>query len=211
MSRTAAACAALFLEGARAALQAWTSASLLALSRPERIDPVRDLVRSRDAVGLAALLVDMAGPIKQARMADVMGPYQVQHARLMQLVVQVALKCEAAQAASDGAGGGALQLERVVSRLAQWIESGRWATELGCDDQAAEAAARMGALVAGRLDANAAARLRLVIVAPLAPCLKFAQLAVASPEALVEVVSKARARGTGPDPASAPASEPERA
>jgi hypothetical protein len=186
-----AAAAGRFRNAIEAARDAWTKANLLAISKVGRLMDARAAVQSRDPAAISKLLVDMAGPIKQVRLIDVIGPRMEKHQKLMELVCRVALRCELLQAT---AAGEPVQLARVQNRLAAWVEAGRWAGGPGPQGELAQVAADMAAVCGQGLKEKDAATVRLALVAPLAPALEHLRLALEVPQAVLEGMAATQAQ-----------------
>jgi hypothetical protein len=167
-------------------------ANLLSLCRADRVDEGRAIVEGKHASRIAEVLVEMVGPIKQARLADSLGPQAQRHRQLMRLVAQVACKCELVESGAE-----AMRVERIAERLACWVERGAWDSANAADQALVASAASMGRLCGAGLTNELAAQLRLVVVAPLAPGLEFLRLALGAPRELLAVIDAAQAAARG--------------
>jgi hypothetical protein len=181
---TGSAAAGRFRNAVEAARDAWTKTGLLSISKVSRLREARTLAKSAEPVALSKLLVDMAGPIRQVRIADALSARMAQHQKLMELVVRAALKSEIHQCSKEG---GSMDFTRVQRRLESWIESGRW-SPLGsaAEDIGASRGSDMAAICADGMKPADAVVVRLTLVAPLAPALEHLRLALSVPESVLD-------------------------
>lgn len=175
--------------------KAWHRTNLISLSNAGVMRQVRDGLRDAGAQQLVSLTLDVMGPIRPVDMRDYMGETVGKHRELLALVYQLALKA----ALRDRAAGQVVDLALVKALLENWIAAGRLE---GADSAESRDSARIADLMAKdtrlqtswgvrrKVEDVEPARVRLALLAPLAPALESLQVVAQLDEALIGVMAQ---------------------
>lgn len=181
--------------------KAWFQTNMLGLAKGMTVKRVRQQLRECDAPELVALTLDVMGPIRPLDLRAYMGDVVAKQREAAGLVLRLCLR----EALQYRAAGEMLDVARVKALLLQWIRTG------GLEDQSSPAAkdlARIGALIAERTTSPEPgladilvqygvkprservdpSRIRLALVAPLAPALESMLIVAGIDEGLVAVM-----------------------
>lgn len=154
-----------FLEACEATRKSWHKTNLLSLSNPGVIRKATYSLRHDDGPNLSKLVLEVMGPIAPVKIKDAMGLMTVRHREVAGLICTLAMRCGVA----DRAPGQAVDLDAVKKMLINWIDGG----DFGVPGVFATQARAIAELMEKTNDTGLSTdRLRLAIVAPLAPALE---------------------------------------
>lgn len=213
LSRRAEAPEKIFIGACDDVRKAWFQTNMLGLAKGMTVKRVREQLRVCDAPDLAALALDVMGPIRPLDFRGYMGDVVAKHREAAGLVLRLCLR----EALRHRAAGEMLDVASVKSMLLQWISMGRLEDE---SSPAAQDLRRIGALMAERTASPEPwlaevllrygvkpktervdpARVRLALVAPLAPAVESLLIVAGIDESLIAVMG-----GQGPSEAVAAA------
>lgn len=154
-----------FIEACEATRKSWHKTNLLSLSNPGVIRKATYSLRHDDGPNLSKLVLEVMGPIAPVKIKDAMGLMTVRHREVAGLICTLAMRCGVA----NRAPGQVLDLDAVKKMLINWIDSG----DFGVPGVFATQARAIAELMEKTNDTDLSTdRLRLAIVAPLAPALE---------------------------------------
>lgn len=137
----------------------------------------REVMLRGEVDEIVALLTDIAGPVAPVDPREALGVKTHQHGQLAGLLARLAVRRAVNARATLGRPAGEDlpgEIARVIDDLACWVESGMLVGGASAVDAEAAQARQISALVERSADAADvhAARVRLALVAPLAPPLE---------------------------------------
>lgn len=174
-----------FLEACEATRKGWHQTNLLSLSNPVVMRKARYSLRHDDGPNLSKLILEVMGPIAPVKIKDAMGLMTVRHREVAGLICTLAMRCGVA----DRAPGQAVDLDAVKKMFTNWIDSG----DFGVPGVFATQARAIAELMEKTNDTDLSTdRLRLAIVAPLAPALESLMVVSRLGETMLDVLDRTK-------------------
>ena len=163
-------------------VKAWHQGRLLSMANPQVLARMRESLVQRDANKVCALWIEIMGPVAPAQIKDALNHSAKSHADMAAMVATQALRLEMLRVfVRIGGCAPAIDLERVKSDLMRWIDVGEFTPASDdVDSEDGEMSERTRAQAVRMADvlkdaaypAANAQRIRLALLAPLAPALQ---------------------------------------
>jgi len=176
-----------FLAACADTQKAWYQSNLLSICKQHSLRGARDALRRQSGGEIVELLLEVMGPVAPAKLKDAMGSVSNHHREMAKLVCSLAMRL----AVAERQPGAMVDLAEVKAMLVHWIDEGSF----GKGDAVAEdrQARRMASLLAGSEYAD---RVRLTIIAPLAPALESLIVVSKLSESMVSVMASTESRAS---------------
>lgn len=201
LNRRAEASEKIFIGACDDVRKAWFQTNMLGLAKGMTVKRVRQQLRECDAPELVALALDVMGPIRPLELRGYMGDAVAKHREAAGLVLRLCIR----EALPRRAAGEMLDVARVKAMLLQWIRTGRLEGE---SSQAAMYLGQIGSLMAERTTSPEPwladvlvrygvkprservdpSRVRLALVAPLAPAVESLLIVAGIDESLISAM-----------------------
>lgn len=173
--------------------KAWFQSHLLSISKPQVISRVRLALVNQDYRALTALMLEIMGPVAPIDPRDAMGPVSAGHQAMAGIVCSMAMRV----AIASRREGTCIDLQDVKQMLLNWIEFGDFGvrppvTQLTVEQQAQQSQVSLEARrMASVFDGNKyPERMRLAVLAPLAPPLESLIVVSTLSETMLQVMSR---------------------
>lgn len=156
-----------FLNACVDARKAWHGTNMLSITKPDTVNRVKHALVASDGPDLTKLLLEIMGPVAPAQIKDAMGTMSVAHRELAGLMCSLAFRI----AVLKRTEGNPVDLTIAKDLLASWITTGEFhfETEELLPRKYLNEAKKISELFK---QSDQADRIRLSIVAPLAPALE---------------------------------------
>lgn len=176
-----------FVDACSSARKAWHRTNLLAISKPATIGRVKQSMIHDNATVLKDLLLDIMGPVAPITPKDAMGSASVGHREMAGLICLSAMRIGCLVRKK----GDMIDLELIKNLLLSWIDFGefRFSASISMKgiDEAVASAKGMGLVFSS---VNYPDRVRLAVVAPLAPALESMIVISILSDSVVKMMSK---------------------
>jgi hypothetical protein len=153
-----------FINACVDARKAWYRTNLLAIAKPLVLSSVREALKNRDGKEITALLLDIMGPVAPVELKDAMSASTISHREMAGLVCTLAMSIEVAKRGPDES----VDLIAVKAMLVNWISCGAFFLDTP-ENKESRQARRMASIFS---DLEQPSRVRLSVLAPLAPALE---------------------------------------
>lgn len=156
-----------FIDACVGARKAWHRTNLLALTNPTIAGKTRQTLKSKDPLAITALFLEVMGPVAPSKLKDAMGSSSVGHQEMAGLLCTLAVRVAVARQRDEVS----IDLADVKQMLVNWIGHGSFGVSenmMECEREATSAS-KMSDLFASQHHPE---RVRLAVVAPLAPALE---------------------------------------